>query len=177
MYIYKEHENGFIIYRRSKMDIYEYALQMEKDGEHYYRELESKTVNKGLKTIFDMLAEAEVKHRKLFENMKINNKVHMTETTILNDVKNIFVLMKEEKQTNVNVSEMELYKKAQDIEQRSRDFYLEKANLVDQSQKEIFMKIADEEKRHYFILEKIIDFVNRPSYWLENPEWYHLEDY
>jgi len=159
------------------MDIYEYAMQMEKDGEGYYRELEAKTVNTGLRAIFSMLAEAEVKHYKLFQNMKVHDKVHMTDSPILKDVKNIFVRMKEEKQTNVNVSEMELYKKAQDIERKSQDFYLEKAGSVDQSQKEVFLKIADEEKRHYFILEKIIDFVDKPSYWLENPEWYHLEDY
>lgn len=29
------------------MDIYEYAMQMEKDGENYYRELAQKAPNKG----------------------------------------------------------------------------------------------------------------------------------
>jgi len=159
------------------MDIYEYAMQMERDGENYYRELEAKTPNKGLRTIFAMLADAEVRHCKLFQNMKVHDKVHVADSPILKDVKNIFIQMREQNQTEVDVSHMEMFKKALDIERKSRDFYLEKAHGVDQSQKEVFLKIADEEKRHYFILEKIIDFVERPSYWLENPEWYHLEDY
>ncbi len=159
------------------MDIYEYAMEMERDGENFYRELARKTPNKGLQSILAMLADAEVKHWKLFENMKRHDKIHMKETPIMDNVKNIFIQMKEQKQTEVNVSEIELYRKAQEIERKSRDFYNKRSAEVDASQKEVFLKIADEEKRHYFILEKIIDFVNRPAYWLENPEWYHLEDY
>lgn len=69
-------------------------------------------------------------------------------------------------------------KKAQEIEKKSQIFYLEKADEVNNpSQKEIFLKIADEEKKHYFILENILDFVSRPQNWLENAEWYHLEEY
>lgn len=159
------------------MDIYEYAMQMEKDGENYYRDLVQKTPNKGLKSILLMLADAEVKHYNLFRNMKRHEKVLMPDATILNDVKNIFVKMREESESDVDVSEIALYKKAQEIETKSRDFYLEKSAEVDAAQKEVLIKIADEEKRHYLILEKIIDFVGRPDYWLENPEWYHLEDY
>jgi rubrerythrin len=44
-------------------------------------------------------------------------------------------------------------------------------------QKKIFLKIAEEEKRHYLVLENIIKFINKPDIWLEDPEWYHLEDY
>ncbi len=74
--------------------------------------------------------------------------------------------------------QIELYKKAQEIEKKSWDFYLEKGGEVnDPLQKEIFLKVADEEKNHYFILETIIDFVSRPQQWLEDPEWYHLEEY
>lgn len=159
------------------MNIYEYAMQMEKDGENYYRDLAQKTLNKGLKSILIMLADAEVKHYKLFQNMKKHEMVRMPDTSILNDVKNIFVKMREENQLHVDIAEIELYRKAQDIETKTRDFYIEKSVEVDAAQKEILLKIADEEKRHYLVLEKIIDFVNRPDYWLENPEWYHLEDY
>lgn len=159
------------------MNIYEYAMQMEKDGETLYRELASKTSNGGLRTILGMLAEAEVKHYKLFENMKQNNTVHVADTPILADVKNIFVEMRENKQFDVDVSQAELYRKAQAIEQKTRDFYLEKAGQVDPSQKDAFQKIADEERRHFIVLENLINLMNQPDVWLENPEWYHLEDY
>jgi len=159
------------------VDIYEYAMQLEKDGENFYREVASKTVNRGLKTILMMLADAEVRHYRLFENMKNNDKVGMPDSPILNDVKNIFIEMREKKQFETDVSQIELYKKAQGIEKQTRDFYLDKAKGVVPDQKEIFLKIAEEEKRHYLILENIIRFVSQPDIWLEDPEWYHLEDY
>jgi len=160
------------------MDIYEYAMQMEKDGENFYRALAEKTGNSGIQNILIKLADAEVKHYKIFQAMKRNEEVEVTDTAILSEVRNIFVQMKDEQSFSVDVSQIALYKKAQDIETMTRDFYLEKAaEMKDPSQKEIFLKVAEEEKKHYFILENIISFVSQPESWLENPEWYHLEEY
>lgn len=160
------------------MDIFEYAMQMEKDGEDYYRRLASQTGDKGLKTIFMSLADDEVKHYKTIEQMK-TQEPQLAETTILSDAKNIFVQMKTSgEEFSFDVKQTELYKKAQDIEKRSQDFYLEKANEVKQEhQKQIFLKLAEEEKKHYFLLENIIQLISRPETWLENAEFYHLEEY
>jgi rubrerythrin len=160
------------------MDIFEFAMKMEKDGENYYRELATKTVNRGLGNIFTMLANAEVIHYNVFKKMKEHEKIEAAPAAILSGVKNVFEKMKEENDTNVNMAETEWYKKAQEIEKASRDFYLKEAGEVERAdQKETFLRIAEEEKRHYLILEKIIDFVSRPQTWLENAEWYHLEEY
>lgn len=161
------------------MNIYDYAMQMEKDGENYYRDSAQKINNAGLKRILGILADAEVKHYDILQQMKKNEKVQMPDTEILSNVKNIFIKMKEENDTiGVNISQKELYEKAQEIEKKSQIFYLEKADEVNNPpQKEIFLKIADEEKKHYFILENILDFISRPQNWLENAEWYHLEEY
>lgn len=161
------------------MTIFEFAMQMEKDGESYYREIVKKIENKGIKHILNMLADEEVKHYNLFFKLQNNEIIQMSDTPILWNVKNIFLQMKEEKDTaGVDSSQISLYKKAQGIEKRSQDFYLEKANEVkDDSHKKVFRKIANEEQRHYDILENIINFVSQPDSWLENPEWYHLDEY
>ena len=44
------------------MNIYKYAMKMEKDSENYYRELANKTGDLGLQNILKMLANDEVKH-------------------------------------------------------------------------------------------------------------------
>jgi len=44
------------------MNIYEFAMQMEKDGENYYRHLAEESTITGLGKIFTMLANEEVKH-------------------------------------------------------------------------------------------------------------------
>lgn len=160
------------------MDIFEFAMKMEKDGEGYYRELAKKSSTTGLSNIFTMLAKAEVVHYEIFKKMKEHEKVNVTDTKILSQVKNVFETMREEKDTESAITETELYRKALEAEKRSREFYLSKAGEVkDADQKEIFHKIADEEKKHYLILQEIVDFVSRPETWLENPEWYHLEEY
>mgnify|MGYP001048607351 CR=1 FL=1 len=41
------------------MYIYDYAMQMEKDSEHYYRQLANSCTDTGLKTILNMLADLE----------------------------------------------------------------------------------------------------------------------
>ncbi len=160
------------------MDIFEYAMQIEKDGEDYYRQLTRQVTNKGLKTILTMLADEEVKHYDALEKMK-TEKPQIAETRILADAKSVFVQIKESGESfDFDIKQTELYRKAQDIEKKSRDFYTEKANEVTEGyQKEIFLKLADEEKKHYFLLENIIEFVSRPETWLENAEFYHLEEY
>ena len=160
------------------MNIFEYARQMEKDGENYYRQSAQQTTNKGLQTILTMLADEEVKHYNAIESMQ-TAEPHMAETTILTDAENIFVQIKESgKSFDFDINQTELYKKAQDIETKSRNFYLEKANEVElQYQKTLFLKLAEEEKKHYFLLDNIIEFVSRPSQWLENAEFFHLEEY
>jgi len=160
------------------MNIFEYAMQMEKDGEDYYRWLARQTANKGLKTILTMLADEETKHYNAIERMQ-TAEAHMAETTILTDAKNIFAQIKESGESfDFDIKQTELYKKARDIEERSQDFYLEKANEVkEEYQKGLFLKLAEEEKKHYFLLDNIIEFVSRPEHWLENAEFYHLEEY
>jgi rubrerythrin len=160
------------------MDIFDYAMRMEKDGENYYRQLVKKTDNKGLKTILTMLADEEVKHYKTVAEMR-KQRPQMAETTVLADAKNIFTQMKKSGQKlNSGAKQRKLYEKAQDIEKKSEEFYRQKANEVEQQyQREIFLQLAEEEKKHYFLLENIIQFVSRPETWLENAEFYHLEEY
>lgn len=160
------------------MNIFEFAMEKEKYSENYYRQLAGKSSNKGLEMVFNMLADEEAKHYKIVSDMKEGVAPDLAETTVLSDAKDVFAKMRESVQDfNFNVSQTELYRKAQNIEKQSQDFYLEKANEVEKTQKEIFLKLADQEKKHYFLLQNIIDFVSRPETWLENAEFYHLDEY
>lgn len=160
------------------MDIYKYAMQMELDGRHYYLDLAEKTNNTGLKNILTMMADSEAKHYNVILNMQKNEKTQFSaDTGILTNVKNVFMRMKEEKEFDVDVSQVEFYKKALKVEADSQKFYLEKADEEkDSHRKEIFLKLADEEEKHCILLENLIGFVSQPADWLENPEWYHLDE-
>ncbi len=167
------------------MDIYQFAIQMEKDGESYYRKLSSECRNIGLAKIFSMLAEEEVKHCKIIEQVREDpNLPQIADTQVLEKVKNIFIEMKEQGFTGEphidTTEETNAYRMARDLEERSRDFYLEKANeAIDQDVKLLLEKLSKEEQKHLRIMENIVEFVSKPEpgNWLENAEWHHLDPY
>ncbi|MGB5230414.1 MAG: ferritin family protein [Desulfoprunum sp.] len=164
------------------MNAYDFAMQMERDGEKFYSELAGNTQVEGIRTIMTMLAGEEVKHYNTIALLKKQAGYTLTpETEVLGKVKNIFLRMKDEKaELRFDSSELESYRKARDIEEVSRTFYLAKAAETQQKEeKQIFLSLASEEEKHLRIMENIVEFVARPEpgYWLENAEWHHLEEY
>ena len=125
-----------------------------------------------------MLAAEEAKHYRAIDKMR-SARPDLSETAVLSDAKNVFARIKDSNESfDSDLGQIELYRKAQELEQKSTDFYSEKAHEVEQEyQKEIFLRLADEEKKHYFLLENIIEYVSRPQMWLENAEFCHLDEY
>lgn len=162
------------------MNIYDYAIQLERDGENYYRDLATKSNDEGIKNILNLLADEEVKHLKILEKLKQEDKTaKFAETNVLKEAKNIFVKMKGDSiNFSLNDDQVEFYKKAFTIEDKNKDFYIEKANEVsDENQKRIFKVLAEEERKHALILDNLVEFVSKPNTWLENAEFTHLDDY
>jgi rubrerythrin len=161
------------------MNIFDYAMQMEKDGEAYYRQLAGKCHIQGLKKILNMLADDEVGHYNAFEKLKKGIDAEVPGSMALENAKNIFQDIKEtETGFDFDVSEIELYKKAIEIEKKSEDFYSEKANEVEQpGLKDILLNIAEDEKKHRFLLKNTVEFLSRPKTWIENAEFNHLDEY
>jgi rubrerythrin len=161
------------------MNIFQFAMEKEKFSEEYYRQLAEKTNNQGLKNICTMLAEEESKHYQIVRQMQDHAVQHVAETPLLKNSREIFESMRESAETiNLDISELELYQKARDIEKQSRAFYLEKSDETDDpEQKELLKKLAREEQKHYVLIDKICEFVARPQWFLENAEMYRFDDY
>ena len=161
------------------MNVFDLAMEMEKDGEKYYRQLAEKTANSGMKNILVMLAEDEAKHFQVLQKLKDSSKVELPSTLILSGSKNVFQRLQEEKGwEDIPMDQIDMYKKARDIETKSFDFYMEKAKTsTDPATQKMFFLIAEEEKRHEFLLEHLVHFVSRPQTWLENAEFNHLDQY
>lgn len=160
------------------MDVFEYAMQMELDGEKYYRELAGQSPIKGLIAILTMLAEDEVKHYNAIKEAQ-TTQPQMAETTALDASQNIFAQMKD---SGLEIApaddQIELYQKACEIERKSEEFYREKAQEVENEyHKGLFLRLAEEEKKHCFLLKNIIEFISQPKTWLENAEFCHLQEY
>jgi rubrerythrin len=160
------------------MDILAFAMKMEKDGEAFYHEMAKKTANTGLSNILEMLADEEVKHYEAIRSIQAGGG-DLAETDVLARAKNIFERIRDfSEPINTNVDQIQLYRQAMDIEKKSEDFYLDKADQVKETRhKELFLKLAAEEGKHYFLLENVVAFISRPKSWLENAEFNHLEEF
>jgi rubrerythrin len=154
-------------------------MEKEQFSEQYYRELAQKAPHKGLVSILTMLADEEHGHFEVVSKMREAVPAGVDDTILLTNAKTIFAKMRQSREKfKFGDTQIDLYKKAQDIEKDSRSFYLQKAKeATDPSHKAIFDRLAEEENKHYFLLENIIEFVSRPQTWLENAEFHHLEQY
>lgn len=162
------------------MNIYDYAMKMEKDGENYYRELARNADNEGVQNILNMLADEEVKHFHVLLQMKNNDDlVELAESDVLENAKNIFMQMRQ-KNTELVADDVQarLYRSVQETESKSYNFYMEKSlEAKTEAEKDLLLKLAAEERQHMVLMGNIADFVSRPETWIEDAEYNHLDEY
>ena len=80
--------NDTIYYNKKEYNmtnIYDFALQFEKDSEVLYRDLINNTQSEGIKKILNMLADEEAKHYEIISKMKDNIKELLYESTDILD--------------------------------------------------------------------------------------------
>lgn len=163
------------------MNVFDYCMQMETDGRTYYMDHAAKVTIPALKNILLNLADDELKHYNLFKALRDGARAEYKDaeqTKILGNTKNLFQRLREDEADATFPPDVRsVWKKAQDVEKKSEDYYrAEAAKLSDPNQKTILNKIADEEHKHWVALQHVIEFLDRPSSFLENAEWNALED-
>lgn len=161
------------------MDIFEYAMEKEKYAQQYYQELAEKCPYEGMKYILSILADEEGRHYDFVKNLKEGSKEVPPVSDLAKNVTSAFEKMRDSKEKfTFHISQVELYKKAQEIEMTAKKHYLEKMEELDnEDQKKVFKMLADEEQKHYDLIGNIIDFIKTPDMWLENAEFYHIGEY
>ena len=113
------------------MDIFEFALEKEQFSEQYYRKLAESAPHKGLVSIFTMLADEEHGHYEVVLKMKQGVPAEVADTILLTNAKAIFAKMRQGREKfKFGDSQIDLYRKAQEIERDSRSFYKQKASEV-----------------------------------------------
>jgi len=161
------------------MDIFEFAMEKEKFSEEYYRDLANRVNHPGIRNILSMLADEEAKHYRTVERMRTETPEAVTDTPILQHAREIFEKMRASpRKFDFLINEAELYRKACQIEEQSREFYQERAEETqDAGQKRVFRMLAQEEAKHLSLMESLLSFVTQPEYFLENAEMYRFDDY
>lgn len=161
------------------MNVFDFAMKMELDGKAYYQKIAEKTKLAGLQNIFLQLAEDEQKHYDIFQGLKNKTSSPMPETTVLEKAKNVFEKLLAEKSVAARMEgDLEGYKYAMKLEADSFRFYENAAGREPDPQvKELLLKIAGEEQKHFTILENVYDFVNAPNQYLAWAEFSNLDEF
>jgi len=155
------------------MNAYEYAMEMEKEGEAFYRELAKSTDDSSLKNIFLTLADEEVKHYEMFEALSKGDDSAVPKMDDMKDIKEIFSNLKGfDKNLTFGTDQVAYYKKALEAEDKAYALYIKKAEEVENPEhKKVFLQIAEEEKKHQEVLENLVEFISCPNEWVANAEF------
>ena len=162
------------------MNVFDFAMNMESSGREYYENL-AKTANlPGLQTIFTRLAEDEQRHYDIFRELKEGAYVQtVPDSAVLDEVRNVFVSLPRDAKALKDVSaSLAAYRHAMKLEADSFRLYEEAAaGESDPAVRDLLLKIAAEEHKHYTILENIYHFVNAPNQHLAWGEFSNLDEF
>ena len=158
------------------MDVFDFALKMELDGKAYYEKLAGETSIRGFEVIFNRLAEDEQKHYDTVKAISQGTDVSMADTTVLDGAKNVFQETIGDEQLLGGMKEnLQAYEHAKNVEADSIKLYEDLAAKEANPQvAALLRRIAEEEKKHYNIMENLYDFALRPKYYLEWREFSNL---
>jgi rubrerythrin len=160
------------------MNIFDFAMKMELDGKAYYEKLAAETTVVGLKSIFTALAGDEQKHYDVIQATKTGASRIMADSTVLEKAKNLFEELTADKNIvgSLNKS-LDGYQHARKIEADSVKFYEDMAKKEDNPETvQLLLRIANEEKKHFNIMDNLSDFTLAPQNFLAWAEFSNLKE-
>lgn len=154
------------------MNTIEYAINMEHDGEKYYREQAEINKSNALHTVCNLLADEEKKHAQILENKKNKLDYKLTGSDLLSDTKNVFTDVKDIEVHGKQNPQLIFYRIASDMEKNSIDLYNEfLSSATTDDEKELFEYLIKQEKQHFEVLEEIDRLLTNAEEWIESPEF------
>jgi len=164
---------------RKIMNSWKFAIDMELDGEKYYREQANINKDNSLNVVCIMLAEDEKKHAQILTD-KMNEKTfNLTESETLSKSKNIFDGIGNIKIEDKEIaSQLDFYRIATEKEKQSIDLYKEYLlKAVGSEEKELFEYLIKQEENHYEVLDNMASLLIKPEEWVENAEFGIRKEY
>lgn len=161
------------------MSTLEYAIQMEMEGRRYYLEQAEKNKDDAaLNKVLNLLADSEKEHEKLLRK-RLNKEEYTLSKADNNLVKTVFNGLKDYEASEYrSTTQLDVYRLAVDIEEKSIDHYQEMLKEAeDEKDKELFEFLLTEEKQHLLLFEELVKMLTRPEEWVESAEFGVREDY
>ncbi|MFC1924223.1 ferritin family protein [Chloroflexota bacterium] len=157
----------------------EKALQMEIEGQEFYRKAEQGSDSSLAKELFRHLVEEENLHiNKINEIYRaIKSRAEWpNEETVFKHEKSLKSVFKEaienmDKNVKVSSSEIEAFKTAMDMEDKSYSFYNSRVEeAVSPAEKSFYQALTAEERGHYLTLLDSYEYLTDPQGWFVKQE-------
>lgn len=161
------------------MNSIEFAINMEIDGEKYYREQAKNNQDNSLNAVFLLLAEDENGHAKLLKSEQKKITYDLADNATLADTNNVFKNRGEFKNKFEKIpDQLDVYRMALQMEKDSIELY-EKLlkEATDEQTKKLFGYLVKQEENHFKIFNNLIKLVERPEEWVEDAEFGIREEY
>ena len=168
------------------MNVFDFALKMEVDGEQYYRKQAEKVKYEELKVVLEALADDEHRHYGIVRALQHSGNNDNVVDSEVSKVKNVFELGKskdfipqdKESIAKLKAEQLDVYLAALLKEEESVKLYKQMMETAeDQSSKSLIKKIMHEEEQHAQVLGNIVEMFNRVNEWVESPEFNHQKPY
>ncbi|OGR27766.1 MAG: ferritin [Desulfuromonadales bacterium GWD2_54_10] len=161
------------------MNVFDFALRMELDGKSYYEKLAAETAQIGLKNIFINLAADEQKHYETIEALRDNTAIKMVDSNVLENTKNMFLdLIKDKSIVDSMRKTLDAYLHARKIEADSIRLYEDMAKKESNAEiAQVLQRIANEEKKHFNIMDNLYDYTLAPQNYLAWAEFSNLKEF
>ena len=159
------------------MDVYEIAMEKEREVKKYYEKLAEEASLTGVKNIFTLLAADEQRHYDAVSAMHNESDYELLADSpaleVARDVLGEFI--GDTAPASTMKHSLDSYRHALLIERESIAFYegiLE--SVTDKRLKKVLSTIYTQEKEHYTIVENLYEYALKPEYFLEWGEFSNL---
>jgi len=155
------------------------SIRLELDGQSFFEHVADATHNELGKKMFTKLANDEAKHLKVFSDIFTDLvgedwKKHVGDMKTRTKAPMIEKLQKkvESAGKESRASELEAISIAMDLERNAIEFFCGAANkTTDAKAREVFNRIADEERLHFDLLQAQYDHLTNSGYWFDVAEF------
>jgi rubrerythrin len=128
-----------------------FAINMEIEGEAYYRHQAQKHRGTPLEAVFSALAEEENRHAALLRESEMGEVAGKEDLSA-----NVFDGLPELKEMKADPGEIDAYRLAMEMEKKSIDLYRRLHDETD-ANKELYEYIIGQEEEHYHTMEEIVN--------------------
>ena len=153
------------------------AIKLEINGQAFFNQAAALTHNELGKKMFVRLAQEEVKHLEAFSRMfseiiKSDDWTKQVRSEHLKGPSAVIQELTDRLRRAERQSEIEALRIGMELETKAVDFFTKSAKSMDDpTAREIFERIADEERFHYDLLLAQYDSVTGSGFWLDSAEF------